>query len=88
MHASLRVGETQLMLSDGMASGPLDFKGFSLTLGFTEEDEARKTFAALAEGGRVTMPLAETFFSPCFGMVADRFGVSWIVIVDDGSRPG
>ncbi|MEP6791525.1 MAG: VOC family protein [Ramlibacter sp.] len=87
MHSSLSIGDTQLMISDGMPGSKPEFKGFSLSLGFTDEATAKKTFAALSEGGQVQMPLAKTFYSPCFGMVADKFGVGWMVIVDDGSVP-
>lgn len=81
MHASFRIGETQLMASDGMPGSKPEFKGFSLSIPAPDEATARRLFAALAEGGQVQMPLAKTFYSPCFGMVADRFGVSWMVIV-------
>ena len=69
------------MASDGMAKGKPEFKGFSLSLDAATEAEADRLFAALGKGGQVQMPLAKTFFSPRFGMVADRFGVSWMVIV-------
>lgn len=81
MHASFRVGETQLMASDGMAVGQAQFKGFSLSIAVPSDAEARRTFDALADGGQVQMPLTATFFASSFGMVADRFGVSWMVIV-------
>lgn len=81
MHASFSVGETVLMASDGMASGAPEFKGFSLSVSVATEEEARRIFAALAEGGQVQMPLSQTFYSPCFGMVADKFGMGWMVMV-------
>lgn len=81
MHASFQVGETEVMASDGMASGKPEFKGLSLALSPATEAEARTLFAALSEGGQVQAPLSKTFFSPCFGMVADKFGVSWMVVV-------
>ncbi|QNP58635.1 VOC family protein [Paenacidovorax monticola] len=81
MHANFRIGETQLMASDGMAQGPAAFKGFSLSITAPDDAGARRIFDALAEGGQVQMPLAPTFFASSFGMVADRFGVSWMVIV-------
>lgn len=81
MHASLRIGDTVVMASDGMAKGNPEFKGFSLSVDAATEAEADRLFAALGKGGQVQMPLAKTFFSPRFGMVADRFGVSWMVIV-------
>jgi len=82
MHACFRIGDTQVMASDGMAAGAPEFKGFSLSITCANEREADRVFEALGEGGgKVQMPLAKTFFSPRFGMVADKFGVSWMVIV-------
>jgi PhnB protein len=80
MHMSLRIGETTLMASDGNASGGPNFQGFSLSLDATDPAHAQRLFEALAEGGQIRMPLGKTFFSPCFGMVADRFGVGWMII--------
>jgi PhnB protein len=79
MHASVHIGGALVMMSDGMCSGDASFKGFSLSLDCPDQDIAREAFAALAEGGQVTMPLAKTFWAPLFGMVTDRFGVSWMV---------
>lgn len=81
MHASFRVGETELMASDGCGKEGVGFQGFSLSIAVADEAEARRLFGRLGDGGQVQMPLAKTFFSPCFGAVADRFGVSWMVIV-------
>ena len=81
MHASFKVGDTDVMASDGMASGKPEFKGITLSVNPTSETEAKRMFAALAEGGQVRMPLAKTFYSPLFGMVVDKFGVSWMVNV-------
>jgi len=81
MHASLGIGDTQVMVSDGMCGGKPAFQGFSLSLTAADATEAGRLFAALGEGGEVQMPLGKTFFSPAFGMVADRFGVSWMVYV-------
>jgi len=81
MHASFRVGATTVMASDGRCTGKPSFQGFSLSLTVTAEAEAERLFAALADGGQVQMPLAKTFFSPRFGMVADRFGVWWMILV-------
>ncbi|MGH7040981.1 MAG: VOC family protein [Acetobacteraceae bacterium] len=81
MHASIRIGETTLLISDGRCQGQPGFQGFSLSLTVPDEATAERLFTALADGGKVQMPLARTFFSPCFGMVADRFGVSWMVYV-------
>jgi PhnB protein len=81
MHAQLRVGETIIMASDGRCTGKPNFQGTALALTVATEAEAEQRFAALADGGQVSMPLAKTFFSPRFGMVSDRFGVLWMVLV-------
>ncbi len=81
MHSSFRVGDASLMASDGRCQGKPNFEGFSLSLTVPDEAQAEGLFAALGEGGQVQMPLAKTFFSPRFGMVADRFGVSWMIYV-------
>jgi len=81
MHASFRIGDTTVMASDGRCLGQPSFQGFALSLTVPNDAEADRRFAALADGGQVQMPLAKTFFSPRFGMVADRFGVSWMIIV-------
>jgi PhnB protein len=82
MHACLRIGDTAVMASDGMANGTPEFKGFSLSINAKDEVEAQRLFGALSEGGQVYQPLTKTFFSPCFGMVSDKFGVGWMVIVE------
>jgi PhnB protein len=81
MHSCLRIGDTRVMASDGHCLGKPNFQGFSLSLTVPNAAEADRVFAALSAGGQVQMPLNKTFFSPRFGMVADRFGVSWMVIV-------
>jgi PhnB protein len=81
MHTSFRVGNTTIMASDGQCSGNATFEGFALSLSAAAPEEATRLFNALAEGGEIRMPLTKTFWSPCFGMLADRFGVSWMVIV-------
>ena len=81
MHASFRIGDTTVMASDGRCQGRPDFRGFSLSLSAADDAEAERLFAALADGGQVQVPLAKTFFSSRFGMVADRFGVPWMVVV-------
>jgi PhnB protein len=81
MHAAMHIGDTLVMASDGMAGGKPEFKGFSLSVDAQDEAEAKKLFSALGQGGQVQLPLTKTFFSPCFGMVADKFGVGWMVIV-------
>ncbi len=81
MHMSFRIGDTEVMASDGRCGGSSNFQGFSLSLTVATDAEAQQKFAALAAGGQVQMPLMKTFFSSQFGMVADRFGVSWMIIV-------
>jgi PhnB protein len=81
MHASFRIGESVVMASDGPVPPPGGFHGFSLSLSVADEAEADRVFAALGAGGEVRVPLGRTFFSPRFGMLVDRFGVHWIVIV-------
>jgi len=81
MHSSFCIGETTVMASDGRCEGKITFQGFCLSLTVPNAAEADRKFAALSDGGRVEMPLGKTFFSPRFGMVADRFGVGWMVIV-------
>lgn len=81
MHMSFTVGETTILASDGQCLGQPSFKGFALSLTAPNDQEAQRLFNALADGGQVQMPLTKTFFSSCFGMVADRFGVSWMIIV-------
>ncbi len=81
MHASLRIGDATVFASDGRCEGPAKFQGFSLSLTVADEAEAERLFAALGDGGQVQMPLTKTFFSPRFGMLADRFGVSWMILV-------
>lgn len=82
MHASFRIGESTLMASDCRCQGGKEkFEGFSLSYSVSDEAEVERAFAALSEGGKVEMPLAKTFFSPRFGVVADRFGLSWMVLV-------
>jgi PhnB protein len=85
MHACLRINGAEIMMSDGMRSGDLDFQCMSLSLSVANAAEAERIFNALAADGTVQMPLGKTFFSPCFGAVADRFGVSWMVIVQPGA---
>lgn len=86
MHADFRIGDSTLMASDGMASGKPAFAGVSLSLLVADAAEAERRFQALAQGGQVQMPLGKTFFSPAFGMVADRFGVSWMVVAQDPNQ--
>jgi PhnB protein len=82
MHAAFKVGDAMVMASDGMAAGKPDFKGFSLSITANSEADADKMFNALSNGGKVQQPLTKTFFAPKFGMVADKFGVGWMIIVE------
>lgn len=82
MHASLKIGETRVMASDGRNTGHPKFEGFALSLNAKDEADADRKFNALSDGGQVTMPMSKTFFSPRFGMTADKFGVQWMVIVE------
>ncbi|MDR6950867.1 PhnB protein [Ancylobacter sp. 3268] len=83
MHSSFKVGDAELMASDGCQSDEAGFSGISLALSVASPEEAEVKFAALSEGGEVTMPLAKTFFSPAFGTLTDRFGVSWMIVTNE-----
>jgi PhnB protein len=81
MHASFRIGQATVLASDGNCEGKATFQGFALSITVPDDATAERLFAALADGGQVQMPLSKTFFSSRFGMVADRFGVGWMVYV-------
>ena len=81
MHGEVRIGDTTVMVTDGGCNDQTGFQGFSLALSAANPAEAERLFNALGDGGKVQMPMMKTFFSPAFGMVADRFGVSWMVLV-------
>ena len=81
MHMSLRIGDSVVMGSDGRNTGKPNFQGFSLSLSVANDAEAERLFGALSAGGRVEVPLTKTFFSSRFGMLADRFGVGWMILV-------
>ena len=81
MHAAMRIGDTTVMASDGRCVGKPNFQGVALTLTMPNDAEAERVFGALSDGGQVQMPMSKTFFSSRFGMVGDRFGVGWMVIV-------
>lgn len=88
MHASLAIGENVVMMSDGMCLGAAkaEFKGFALSLTVKDKAEAERVYGALAaDGGNAQMPLQETFFSPAFGVLADKFGVPWMVVVEQAA---
>jgi PhnB protein len=82
MHANLKIGESTVMCSDGQCAGKPAFQGVALSLGVKNAADAERLFAALGKGGQVQMPLGKTFWSPAFGMLADKFGVSWMVIAE------
>jgi PhnB protein len=82
MHASFKIGDTVIMASDGMCKNDTSFHGFSLAITVPEVAQAERLFNALAEGGQVQMPMDKTFFATRFGMVADRFGVSWMILAE------
>ena len=80
MHSAFKVGDTTIMATDGQCSGKSEFSGITLTITANSDAEADKLFNALAQGGKVNMPMSETFFATRFGMVADKFGVGWMVL--------
>ena len=82
MHASFRIGGATVLASDGNCGGRPKFQGVSLSLTVPTAADAERTFAALADGGQVQMPMGQTFFASRFGMVADRFGVSWMIVAE------
>jgi PhnB protein len=86
MHAGLQIGGSAVLMSDGRCMGEPSFQGFALSLTAKDEAQAERLFSALGDGGQVQMPLATTFFSPRFGMVADRFGVPWMIYVEPQGR--
>ena len=82
MHSSFKVGDTLLMATDGNNAGKPEFKGISLSINAKDEAEADRLFSALGDGGQVQMAMEKTFFAKRFGMVADKFGVSWMIIAE------
>lgn len=87
MHAELRIGTSRLLLSDGFTAGQAEFKGVSLALSVADDAEAARRFEVLADGGKIEMPLGPSFFSTAFGVVRDRFGVSWMVVGPESGAP-
>jgi PhnB protein len=82
LHSSVRIGSAEFMASDGHCTGKgTSFQGFGLSLKLPDANKAKQAFSALSEQGKIEMPLAKTFWSPCFGMVTDRFGVMWMTTV-------
>ena len=82
MHSGITLGETLVMLSDGMSAEATKFSGVSLSITADSEQQATAMFKALSKGGSVFMPMGKTFWSPCFGMCTDMFGVSWMIGLD------
>jgi PhnB protein len=80
MHAAVNIAGTQVFISDGHCQGNTKFEGFSLALDAKDPADGERMFNALAQGGQVRQPLTETFFAKSFGMVADKFGVGWMII--------
>jgi PhnB protein len=86
MHSCFKIGDTAIMASDGCGDGTAaEFKGFSLSVSAKDEADARRLFGALSDGGQVHQPLIKTFFSPAFGMVQDKFGMGWMVVVEQAA---
>ena len=81
LHASLQIGDSTVMASDGQCMGKAVFQGITLSLTASNDAEAKRLFEALSNGGQIQMPLAKTFFASSFGIVADKFGVGWMVYV-------
>jgi PhnB protein len=86
MHATFRIGDTDIMAADGNSNNPPKFDGFSLSLTLKTPEQAERAFNALSEGGQVSLPLTQTFFSPKFGMLTDRFGVPWMLMVEQAPK--
>jgi PhnB protein len=82
MHMAMRVGGSEILASDGGCQTSARPEGFSLVYSVQSEHEAEKLFGLLGDGGRIEMPLGKTFFAPSFGIVSDRFGVSWMIIAE------
>jgi len=81
MHSAVQMGDSMVLMSDGRCTGKANFHGIALAISTKTEAEADRIFTGLADGGQVNMPLSKTFFSPKFGMLSDKFGVGWMVLV-------
>ncbi|MGE5625408.1 MAG: VOC family protein [Bacillota bacterium] len=80
MFASLLVNGGVLTGSDWMADRPYEKKqGFYVSLVYDSAAEVRRVYEALAEGGRINLPLQKTFFTEAFGMLVDRYGTPWMI---------
>ena len=87
MHASMRIGGVAILASDSPIDGHEPARGFHISLTVATPEEAERIFDGLAEGGTVEMPLEQTFWSPRFGMVVDRFGTPWMISADQPEAP-
>jgi PhnB protein len=83
MHANIKIGDATILASDGHCTGATKFEGFSLTIVLSDQADAKRKFEALSASGKVQMPLTKTFYSPCFGMLTDKFGVGWMIYVTE-----
>jgi PhnB protein len=83
MHAEITIGESKILLSDGRGESKTNFENFALTIIVKDPPTAERLFASLADGGKIIMPVARTFYSPAFGMLTDKFGVMWMVYVGE-----
>jgi PhnB protein len=88
LHATLRLGDQTL----GGADPPPDRyhppAGFAVTFDIDAPAEADRVFAALAAGGRIEVPIGETFWAARFGMLTDRFGIPWMINCGQADGPG
>lgn len=83
MHSEFKIGDSLIMASDGFCSGKANFAGVSLAIQAKDDAEAKRIFDGLATGGQVQQPLIKTFFATSFGVLADKFGVSWMVVAPE-----
>jgi PhnB protein len=79
LHARLEIQGQALMASDAPPQYAQRMQGFHISLNTTTAGEAERIYTALSEGGKISMPLGKTFWSPCFGMLTDRFGTPWMI---------
>lgn len=87
MHSTVKIGDSVVLMSDGRNTGNASFQGITLTISAGSDADAKRYFDALSAGGQVQMPLAQTFFATSFGMLADKFGVGWMVLAGNEKKP-
>jgi len=85
LHARISIGDTELMAADIPNAEPM--RSAYLTLKMDSDIEAERVFSALSDGGRVLMPIQETFFASRFGQVRDRFGINWMILHERSTSP-